>query len=103
MKMFKHSSGFIVSFGFDMDKRVPDKRIICWSDPQTCEWDMKTDNLAGWVRLPYDIETEFVFEVDGRIVAYQPGRCIEMIQIGAPIVWAIRHLSADNKTYSIAA
>lgn len=95
MKLFQHSDGFIISFGFDMAERKPEPRMICWSDPKTGEWETSSNNSAGWVKVPYDLETEFVFEADRRVIAYQPGRCIEMQYLGAPLVWGIYHMTAQ--------
>lgn len=104
MKLFRHSQGFLVAFGMNMTTRKPDPHMICWSDPESHEWEMDEPNLAGWNRLPFTVDPEFVRECDGAIVAYQPGRCIEMWLIGGPLVWSFRVLAPDaQKITGIAA
>lgn len=86
MKLFKHSSGMIVAFGFNMQKRVEDSRVISWCDPSG-EWEPEATNQAGWNQMPCLVAPEFIFERGEEIVAYQPGRCILMRYIGPPLVW----------------
>lgn len=95
MKLFKHSAGFIICIGFDMQERKENPRIICWSDPATGSWDTKPSNLAGWVCTPMEVRPEFVFEANGKVVAYQPGLCIEMACIGGPNVWGFSYVNKD--------
>lgn len=95
MKLFETSGGFTISFGFDVVSRVKNKNIICWNDPTTGEWLIKPDNQAGYVSLPFDVAPEFLFEAGGRIVAYQPGRCIELQYLGPPIVWGVNNVLGD--------
>jgi hypothetical protein len=97
VKLFRHSQGFVVAFGFDMVRRQPAPRLICWSDPSdTSKWEPAAANEAGYMALGFDVEPEFVREVDGVIVAYQPGICVEMTHIGPPYVWSVRILRADT-------
>lgn len=96
MKLFEHSDGFIISFGFNMVERKRSPRMVCWSDPKTGEWEKKPGNQAGYFEVQYDLETEFAFETNGRVIAYQPGRCIEMQYLGAPLVWGVYHMTAGN-------
>ncbi len=103
MNLFQHSNGFVFAFGFDMAARKPDPRRICWCDPNTGEWEIKPTNLAGNYNLSYDVAPEFVRESDGKIVAYQPGRCIELALIGAPYVWSLHTLQAEGRSASQAA
>lgn len=90
MRLFKDSRGFIISFGFDMIGRRPDPFIISWWDPSTNQWDATSANLAGFNRLTFEINPEFIFEYDGRIVAYQPGLCLEMKHVGLPMIWSFK-------------
>lgn len=103
MKLFQHSNGTLFSIGFDMDKRVPASRLICWSDPTTKSWEIQPGNQAGWMLAPFDLAPEFVREVRGTLVAYQPGWCIEATYIGAPYIWSIRFLRPDCDVMSAAA
>jgi hypothetical protein len=95
MKLFKTSAGFVFAFGFDMVKRVPDPRIICWCDPAGGEWETAVNNMAGWVQVPFDIAPEFIRECGNKIIAYQPGVCAELQYIGTPMVWSIAYLTPD--------
>jgi hypothetical protein len=95
MKLFKHSQGFIVAFGFDMTERRPSSRRICWSDPDGT-WEPSLDRLAGYIDLTFTVDPEFVRECDGKIIAYQPGKCVEMILVGQPFVWQVRTLQSDT-------
>ncbi len=96
MKLFQHSQGFIVAFGFDMVGRRPAPRLISWCDPVTKEWELATTNQAGTMSLSFAIDPEFVRECDGKIIAYQPGKCIEMVYIGQPYVFSFRTLQSDQ-------
>lgn len=99
MKLFRHSNGMIISFGFDMMARKPNPRMICWCDPRDHSWEAALTNQAGCVVLDYNIFPEFVQEraPTGTVVAYQPGRCLEMYYTpGGPMIWTLRHLRADN-------
>jgi hypothetical protein len=80
MKLFEDSRGFIFSFGFDMRARSRCHNMICWCDPESKDWEPNAANQAGWVVIPHgSVAPEFVFESrDGSIVAYQPGKCIEL-------------------------
>src|SRR6266576_3733646 len=97
MRIFQHSQGFLVAFGFDMVKRRPAPRRISWCDPSTQEWEMETDNCAGWNDLSFTLNPEFIREQDGRIIAYQPGKCIEMTLIGGPMIWSFSILQSDTQ------
>lgn len=103
MKLFKHSQGFILSFGFSMENRKPHDRLIAWSDPSTGEWECRNDNQAGWTCFGFVVDPEFVHESDGKVIAYQPGLCIEMIYVGGPTVWNIRTLTSDSNAHRRAA
>lgn len=97
MKLFKHSQGFIIAFGFDPVTRQEAPRKIRWCDPQTGEWECKASNLAGWIDVPNTVvDPEFIFENGAKVIAYQPGLCYEMQLIGAPLVWGITILRPDN-------
>lgn len=102
MKLFQHSSGTVFSFGFDMVKRAPSTRMICWSDPATGEWEIKTTNQAGFILLSHSIDPEFVRECNGTVIAYQPSKCLELQYIGPPYVWSVHTLQPDQMA-SIAA
>lgn len=102
MKLFKHSQGFIIAFGFDMVKRCESPRMISWCDPTTGEWETKPSNLAGWQQMSFTIAPEFVRECDKRVIAYQPGKCIEMFQIGSPLVWGFSTLQSDVQISEVA-
>lgn len=95
MKLFQTGSGFTIAFGFDMRNRKADPRMICWNDPSSGEWDPKATNQAGSVVLRYDVKPEFIFETTGKVVAYQPGRCIEIYYLGGPIVFGFNHITAE--------
>ncbi len=92
MNLFQHSQGYIIAFGFDMVKRVPNPQMICWCDPTTKSWETSAGNLAGNYVTTFELDPEFIRECDGVIVAYQSGLCIEMHLIGAPYVWSYRPL-----------
>jgi hypothetical protein len=93
MKLFKDSRGHILSFGFDMNARIPDKRMICWCDPNTMSWEPTLDNTAGYASLDIDVAPEFIVETRNRtIVAYQAGKCIEGTYAGLPYHWVFRVL-----------
>jgi hypothetical protein len=105
MKLFQHSNGALFAFGFDMDTRSPDPRIICWSDQDGKTWEATAGNSAGFWRAPKGIviAPEFVYEANGRIVVYQPGLCIEMDYVGPPFIWAFRILNALPWVSTVAA
>ena len=92
MRLFKTSSGFVIAFGFDMVRRCPDPRMICWCDPAspTRYWEALSSNQAGSNNLTFDVCPEFIFEHEGRVIAYQPGLCIEMQYVGQPYIWSFR-------------
>ena len=96
MKLFKTSQGFVIAFGFDMIARKPDPHRISWCDPTNGEWECNSTNLAGWHATIFEVAPEFVRECRHHVIAYQPGLCIEMQQIGAPLVWSVRPLLADQ-------
>ncbi len=100
MRIFQHSQGFLVAFGFDMVKRCPSPRRVSWCDPSTGAWDMTSGNLAGWMNLSFTVNPEFVRENDGKIVAYQPGKCIEMTLVGQPYIWNFSILQSDSQPIS---
>jgi hypothetical protein len=102
MKLFKHSQGFIIAFGFDMVQRREAPRMISWSDPTTGEWDTKSSNLAGSMTMSFTVAPEFVFEQSGRVIAYQPGKCVEMAQVGFPYVWRVTTLQSDMQISEVA-
>lgn len=77
MKQFVHSSGVILSFGFDMTTRLPDNQVICWSDPSGA-WEPEENNWAGATRLPFPIDPVFVVENNGLVTAAQDGLVIHM-------------------------
>lgn len=101
MKLFQHSSGMIIAFGFDMVARKPNPRRIAWSDTDgdvTGDWEIKASNQAGFWNSRFDVDPQFIFEVNGKIVAYQPGLCIEMTYIGPPLVWSFRLMRAEDNS-----
>lgn len=98
MKLFRHSQGFIIAFGFDMVRRVPAPRMICWCDPVTGAWEATSANSAGDMRMSFTVDPEFIREHAGRVIAYQPGKCIEMDLIGLPFVWSVRTLQSDEQS-----
>jgi len=97
MKLFRTSQGFIIAFGFDMLKRLEKPRMISWCDPQTNDWEPKSSNMAGYLAMGFTVNPEFVRECDGRVIAYQPGKCIEMTFIGGLHVWSVRVLWTDKE------
>lgn len=97
MRIFQHSQGFLVAFGFDMINRRPAPRRISWNDPTTGEWESKASNAAGWNDLSFTINPEFIREQGGRIIAYQPGKCIEMTLIGGAMIWSFSVLQSDTQ------
>ena len=96
MKLFESSKGFVFAFGFDMLNRRPDTKIVQWCDPVSKQWGVGLDNEASEMVLDFDVEPEFVREADGRIVAYQPGLCLEFTYVGYPMIWEIKVLKAEN-------
>lgn len=101
MRIFKHSQGFLVSFGFDPNMRMQTPRRICWSDPMSnCVWIAADDNQAGYIDMPFTVNPEFIREIGGRILAYQSGKCIEMVLDGTPLVWRIITLQSDVQPIS---
>lgn len=96
MILFKTAQGFIFAFGFDMVERRPAPHLISWCDPVSWVWGPTEINLAGTMQMSFDVEPEFVRECSGTIVAYQPGKCIELQYVGTPFVWSIRTLLADK-------
>lgn len=97
MKLFKTSQGFVISFGFDMTERKPSPHVIAWCDPQTSEWETKATNTAGYNVMPFDVEPEFVHEIGrGKVVAYQPGKLIEMTFVGGPFIWTFNVLQPEQ-------
>lgn len=107
MKLFQHFSGAIIAFGFDMTRREPNGSMICWSDIDGKTWEAKATNCAGWnifhPGVVQSIDPEFVFEIDAKVVAYQPGLCIQMTFIGAPLVWAFSFMRPDRSGVRLAA
>lgn len=103
MKLFKHSSGSIIAFGFDMVARKADPHRISWSDTDGETWEATTDNAAGFNLLPHvKVAPEFIMEVPGKIVAYQSGLLIEMHYLGFPLIWGFTLLRPDAQQLSAA-
>ena len=96
MKLFQDSRGFIISFGFDVELGSPNPRMIAWSDFGNPVWAATSANQAGKCVQRFDVVPQFVHECDGRVIAYQPGRCIEMTYIGGPFVWSIKVMQPDE-------
>lgn len=96
MHLFQHSQGFIVAFGFDAVSGRPQPRRIAWCDPSSCDWKMSPANQAGTLDMGFVVNPEFVRECDGKIIAYQPGKCIEMTYVGPPYVWSVRTLQSEQ-------
>lgn len=96
MKLFQHTSGMVIAFGFDMLGRVRNGSMIGWSDRDGKSWDALVSNEAGLAVFKsttvQGINPEFVFESNGTVLAYQPGLCIEMKMIGPPLIWSIHFL-----------
>lgn len=96
MKMFKTSRGIILSFGFDVMGRKADPRRIYWSDLTGAGWDPADRRGADWATFPFDVVPEFIRETaDGTVVAFMPGRCIELIPVTDPYIWRIRVLAPE--------
>jgi hypothetical protein len=96
MKLFRQSEGFIFSFGFDMQKRVPDSLHLGWCDPQSGEWDPDTNNLAGNIILPYSVPYDFIREISPtKIIAHGCGIMIEIAMVGAPFMWSVIRYRPD--------
>lgn len=81
MRLIKTTTGLVVAFGFDIGMGLPDMHRISWRNP-------KCPELDGWNDFERFIDPEFVREIDGSLIAYQPGLCIEMTYIGEPMVWS---------------
>ena len=97
MKLFETSSGFIFSFGWDMVTKKRDTSIICWCDPKTKEWEPSPDNKAGNYKLYGTIVCpNVVLEQNGCVIAWQQGRCFELIHFGHRIVWVLRVMKMDK-------
>jgi hypothetical protein len=96
MKFFKTSRGIVVSFGFDVWNRKPDPRRIHWSDILGVKWEPAGNSAADFATFPFDVLPEFIHEtVDRTLVAYLPGKCIEMLPDDGPHVWRIRVLAPE--------
>jgi hypothetical protein len=95
VKLFEDSRGFVWAFGFDMIARRPEPSFVCWCDPETKEWDLDKSNQAGLFRIAKDVAPEFVIEADGKVIAYQPGLCLEFNYVGMPLIWSCRVLTAE--------
>lgn len=106
MKLFQHTSGMVIAFGFDMLGRVRNGSMIGWSDRDGKSWDALPSNEAGSAAFASTIvdgiDPEFVFEANGTVLAYQPGLCIEMKMIGPPFTWSISFLRPNFKTPAVA-
>lgn len=96
MKLFVTSHGFIFAFGFNKALRKHRPRQVCWCDPTTKDWTIEISNLAGSVSFPFNVAPEFVREIHGGIIAYQPGVCIEFRLVGPPLVWCVSILMAEQ-------
>jgi hypothetical protein len=94
VKLFKTDRGPIFCFGFDMVRRVENPNMICWNDPATGEWEAKLDGLAGNLIVADGLDDiEFVRELpDGTIIAYAPGRCLEIFLVGGISLYGLRIL-----------
>jgi hypothetical protein len=97
MKLLKTDHGPIFCFGFDMVKRVENSKMICWNDPSTGEWEIKPENIAGCFFNIDVSDVEFAREMpDGTIIAYAPGRCLEIKLIGKPYLYSLTVLRPDE-------
>jgi hypothetical protein len=97
MKLFEAFDGYIFSFGFDMVQRKPDPHRICWCDPNDRSWSPRPTNLAGSIFCELlTFQPEFVRQVSGCVVAYQPGLCFELYNVGPPDVWRLHPLRAED-------
>jgi hypothetical protein len=96
MYLFQHSQGFIVAFGFDVLSGRPHPRLIAWCDPHSGTWEISPANQAGKLDVAFEVGPEFVRECDGKIIAYQPGKCLEMTYVGPPYVWSMRTLQSEQ-------
>ena len=95
MKLFRHSSGIILSFGFDMWKRRPDSQRVFFSDVTGSHW-KPGERLADFLTFEFDIAPEFTHETgDGVIVAYQPGKCITITPDVSPFVFKAKVLRPE--------
>jgi len=103
MKLFKDSRGFTIAFGFDVWQRRENANVISWNDPKTGAWEPLSTNQAGWNELPYLVDPEFVFESDGKVIAYQPGRCTVLTFTGSPFVWSFTTLMAELSLHRLRA
>lgn len=98
MKLLKHSSGMIVSIGFDPVGRTENPHMIRWSDIDGKEWDCRPDNTAGWVRLPQPIYPQFVAEADRRILLFQPELLLVMRLLASPLTWGFQFYRPEEWT-----
>lgn len=106
MKLFEHSSGTIFAFGFDMIERKPNPRRIAWSDTDgdlNGRWERLPTSNAGFNDFRFEIAPEFIFEANGKVIAYQPGLCIEMTFVGAPLIWSFNIMRPDSASLRRAA
>ncbi len=94
MKRFKHSSGTEFVFGANMEAGDPQEipNCISWNDPKLDEWETKKSNEAGHVLLNIKFYPQIIFEHENRVVAYQPGLCIEFEYVGGDFIWAVKML-----------
>lgn len=97
MRLFKHSEGFIFSFGFNMQTRVEDANYIGWCDPQSFEWDVSIGNLAGYLIMPYVVVPDFVREISStKILAYRPYQLLELNLVKpSPYIWEVIRYQPD--------
>lgn len=97
MLLFKTSTGFVISFGFDVATGKPMPNRIAWCDPQTESWVPSAANMAGYQDFPFPIAPQFVREFGyGIVIAYQPGMCIEIMPSGSPTVHNFNILRAST-------
>lgn len=96
MRLFRHSSGRIIAFGFDVYARRDAINVIAWSGIDGLDWEPGRRG-ADVQRMDFALAVEFVHELrDGTVIAYQPGQCIEMKPVADRAVFHFRTLSPEQ-------
>jgi len=96
MRLFKHTAtGIVISVGFDMLERVPNPKVLCWSDVNGHTWDFSNTNQSGNRSFPFDLNPEFIRQTNDGFVMYQPGLCIKATYLGYPMAWGFQILQPE--------
>ena len=89
MNLIRLNSGFIVALGFNLHTHMENPRIVSWITPAEA-------SNYDWCEMPYDLTPEFVRSTDTGLIAFQPGRLMEMSYIGGPHTFSFRHYKPDE-------